>query len=137
MSPLSKPKLDNLKSPEPLNISYTNIRSLRSNFKELRHTCVSNNKPGLYALCESNLHGAILDTDFLVPGYFPMHCKDSTHVHGLGMYFRDSLPIACDQILEDINEPFMCFRLSLLHSTTHSSFIIHHLAPWWTLCPTI
>ena len=36
-----------------------------------------------------------------------MHRKDSTHMHGLGMYVRDSLPIARDQPLEYINEPFM------------------------------
>ena len=44
-------------------------------------------------------------------------------MHSLGMYVRDSRPIARDQILEDINEPFMCFRLVLLHSTTYIFFL--------------
>ena len=84
---------------KPLNISYTNIRGLRSNSKDLQ-AYICNNKPDLFTLCESNLHGGIFDKDFLVPRYFPMHRKDSTHTHthGLGMYGGDSLPIACDQI---------------------------------------
>ena len=58
-----------------------------------------NNKSDLFAICESDSHGGILDTDFLVPGYLPMHPKDSTHMHCLGMYVQDSLPIARDQTL--------------------------------------
>ena len=72
-----------------------------------------NNKPDLFAICESNLHGGFLDTDFLVPGYLPMHCNDSTHMHGLGSMFEIAF------LSEDINEPFMCFRLALLHSTAY------------------
>ena len=123
MSPtLSKPKPDKTKSPKPLNISYTNIRGLRTNFKDLQ-AYMSDNKPDILALCETNLHEGILDSDFLIQGYLPIHRKDSTHMHGLGVYVRDSLPIARDQTLEDINEPFMCFRLALLHSTTYIFFL--------------
>ena len=37
----------------------------------------------------------------------------------VGMYVQARLPIAHGQTLGDINEPFMCFRLALMHSTTY------------------
>ena len=73
MSPLSEPKPEKLKSREPLNISYTNRRGQRP-------SDMCNNKPDLFALCESNLHGGIVDTDFLVPGYLAMHRNDTWRV---------------------------------------------------------
>ena len=117
-----KSKPDNVKSPKPLKICYTNIRGLRTNFKDLEAFLLENS-PDIFALSESNLHEGILDADFLVPGYLPIHRKDSGHMHGLGVYVRCSLPIARNLVLEDNNEAFMCFRLALMHSTTYIFFL--------------
>ena len=38
-------------------------------------------------------------------------------MHDLDVYVKSNLPIAQETILEDENEPHMCFRLAL-HSTT-------------------
>ena len=118
----SKPDKFKFKSPTPLKICCTNIRGLRSNFKDLEAFLLKNN-PDIFALSESNLHDGILDSDFLVPGYLPIHRKDSGHMHGLGVYIQCNLPIARDLILEDSNESFMCFRLALMHSTTYIFFL--------------
>ena len=44
-------------------------------------------------------------------------------MHGLGVYAKSNLPIACEPTLEEDNESYMCFRLALLHSTTYIFFL--------------
>ena len=56
------------------------------------------NKPDILALCETNLHDNILDSDFQLPGYLPIHCKDAGHMHDLGVYVKNNLPIAQETI---------------------------------------
>ena len=48
---------------------------------------------------------------------------------GLGLYVRDNLPIAREPSLEDSKESFMCFRLSLLHSTSYLFFLYRSPSP--------
>ena len=118
----SKNKPDKSKSPPPLTICYTNVRGLRGNFTDLEAFMLKN-KPDIFALCETNLHEDVLDADVQLPGYLPIHRKDSGNMHGLGVYVKSNLPIAREYTLEDEKESFMCFRLALLHTTTYIFFL--------------
>ena len=115
----SKSKPDNSKpeSLPPLIVYYTNVRSLRGNSTDLEAFMLNNN-PDIFALCETNLHDGIQDSDFQLPGYLPIHRKDAGYMHGLGVYVKSNLPIAQGTVLEDENESQVCFRLALLHSST-------------------
>ena len=112
----SKPDNSTPKSSPPLTVYYTSVIGLRGNFTDLEAFMLKNN-PGIFAHCETNLHGDIQDSDFQLPGYLPIHRKDVGHMHGLGVYVKSNLPIAREIILEDENESDMCLRLTLLHST--------------------
>ena len=107
----------------PFTLSFTNIRSLYSNFSSVE-AFLANSSPDLLALSETNLSSNFADSDFSIPGYLPIIRKDSsTHMHGLAVYARDTLPISREVHLEKPTEPFMCFRLSLLHSTSYLFFL--------------
>ena len=107
----------------PFTLSFTNIRSLYSNFSSVE-AFLANSSPDLLALSETNLSSNFADSDFPIPGYLPIIRKDSsTHMHGLAVYARDTLPISREVHLEKPTEPFMCFRLSLLHSTSYLFFL--------------
>ena len=110
------------RSPPPLTVYYTNVRGLRGNFTDLEAFMVKNN-PGIFTLCETNLHDDIQDSDSQLPGYLPIHRKDAGYMHGLGIYVKRNLSISRETILEDENESGMCFRLALLHSTTFIFFL--------------
>lgn len=124
MTILTKPsKTDQSKSPKPFSLTFTNIRGLRSNFSDVE-SFLYDSAPDFLALCETNLNPSILDSDFFVRGYLPIIRKDSsTFMHGLGVYVRDNLPISRELTLENPDDPFMCFRLSLLHSTSYLYFL--------------
>ena len=64
------------------------------------------------ALCETNLHDDIQDSDFQLPGYLPSHRKDAGHLQDLGVYVKSNLPIARETSLEDVNN-FPSFILIL------------------------
>ena len=91
--PESKSKPDNSKPKSPPPYYYTNVRSLRGNFTDLEAFMLKNN-PDIFALCETNVHDDIQDSDFQLPGYWPIHRKDAGHMHGLGVYVKSNLPIA-------------------------------------------
>ena len=69
--------------------------------------------PGIFALCEPNLHDDIHDSDFQLLGYLQIHRMDAGHMHGLGVYVKSNLPISRETILEVEND--CCFRFALLH----------------------
>jgi len=119
---LSKAKAVN-SLPKPLSLAFSNVRGLRSNFpfvESFLHT----SSPDILALCETNLNSSISSSDFSVDGYLPLSRLDSdTHMHGLGVFVRDTLPIARVPDLESPNHAFMCFRVALLHSTTFIYFL--------------
>ena len=125
MTILTKPsKTAQSKPPKPFTLAFTNIRGLRSNFSDVQ-SFLYDSSPDFFALCETNLNSSILDDDFSVSGYLPIIRKDSsTCMHGLAVYVRDNLPISREATLENPDEPyFMCFRLSLLHSTSYLYFL--------------
>ena len=84
-----------------------NVIVLRGNFTDLEAFMLKNN-PDIFALCETNLHDNIQD-DFQLPGYLPIHRKDTGHMHGLGVYVKSNLPIARETILGDENESYYVF----------------------------
>ena len=45
------------------------------------------------------------------------------HMHGLGVFVRNNVPIGRETRFESQDHPFLCFRLTLLHSTTFLFFL--------------
>ena len=84
-------KPDNFKSHNSLNLSFANIRGLRSNFVDCESFHESNS-PDILTLCETNLGDSIDSGNFSVRGYLPLIQKDfSTHMHGLAVYVNEGL----------------------------------------------
>ena len=111
------------KSPKPISLAFSNIRGLRSNFVSVE-SFLLNSSPDILALSETNLNSSICSADFAVNGYLPLIRKDSDrHMHGLGIYVRDSLPISRELHLESGQHYFICLRLALLHSTSYIFFL--------------
>ena len=85
---------------------------------------LSTKSPDILALCETGLDESISDREFDVPGFSTLVTKhDHLNMHCLGVYIKDGLPCARDTSHEDLNSPFMCFRMALLHSTTYLFFL--------------
>ena len=90
-----------------------------------------NSSPDIFALFETNLNSLVSDDDLKVARYLPPIRKDSsTHMHGVGVYFHDELPLACIPTLEDPNESFVFSSLNFCTPLATCSFstIHHHLS---------
>ena len=89
MAILSKAcKPDNFESHNSLQLSFTNIRSLRSNFVDCK-SCLESNSPDILSLCETNLDDSIDSGNFSVKSYLSLIRKDSSiHMHGLVVYVK-------------------------------------------------
>ena len=125
-------KPDNFESHNSLNLSFTNIQSLRSNFVDCE-SFLESNSPDILALCETNLDDSIDSGNFSVRGYLPLIRKDSsTHMHGLAVYVKEGLPFAQDLSLENSADSYLCFRLALLHSVSYFFFL--YRSPSSALC---
>ena len=133
MAILSKAyKPNNFESHNSLNLSFTNIRGLRSNFVDWE-SFLESNSPDILALCETNLDDSIDSGNFSVRGYLPLIRKDSTtHMHGLAVYVKEGLPFAHDLSLENSADSYLCFRLALLHSVSYFFFL--YQSPSSSLC---
>ena len=84
----SQPKPDNFELLNSLKLSFTNIRSLRSNFVDCE-SFLGSNSPDIFALCETNLDDSIDSGNFSVRGYLPLIRKESsTHIHGLAVTLK-------------------------------------------------
>lgn len=131
----SRKPVNQQKSPRDLSISFSNIRGLRTNFTQCE-AYLSSASPDILALCETNLDESISSSSFFVPGYLPLIRLDSnTHMHGLGVFVKDSLPIARVPTFEIQGESFMCFRLSLIHTTSYVFFL--YRSPSTTSCSVL
>ena len=125
-------KPDNFESHNPVKLSFTNIRGLRSNFVDC-DSFLESNSPDVLALCETNLDDSIDSGNFSVRGYLPMIQKESsTHMHGLTVYVKEGLPFAQDLSLENSADSYLCFRLALLHSVSYFFFL--YRSPLSSLC---
>ena len=124
MTILSKAcKPDNFESHNSLKLSFTNIRSLHSNFVDCE-SFLESNSPDILALCETNQDDSIDSGNFSVKGYLPLIRKDSsTHMHGLAVYVKEGLSFAWDLSLENSADSYLCFQLALLHSMSYFFFL--------------
>ena len=124
MAVLSKAcKPDNFELHNPLNLSFTNIQGLRSNFVDCE-SFLESSSPDILALCETNLDDSIDSGNFSVRVYLPLIRKDSsTHMHRLAVYVKEGLPFARDLSLENSADSYLCFRLALLHSLSYFFFL--------------
>ena len=124
MAILSKAcKPDNFESHNSLKLSFMNIRGLRLNFVDCE-SFLESNSPDIIALCETNLDDSIDSGNFSVRGYLSLIRKDSsTHMHGLAVYMKESLPFVRDLSLENSAGSYLCFRLALLHSVSYFFFL--------------
>ena len=124
MAILSKAcKPDNFESHNSLELSFTNIWGLCSNFVDCEFYFGSNS-PDILTLCETILDDLIDSGNFPVRGCLPLIRKDSsTHLHGLAVYVKEGLPFACDLSLEKSADFYLCFRLALLLSVVYFFFL--------------
>ena len=113
------PKKSNHKTS--FDIAYTNIRGLRTNFVYVE-PYLNSKKPDMLALCETNLNPEISEKEFDIPGYCSLSVKQR-HMHGLAVYIKEGIPCARDPSFESSDQPFMCFRMALLHSTSFIFFL--------------
>ena len=128
-------KLDNFEPHNSLKLSFTNIRSLHSNFAECE-SFLGSNSPDILALCETNFDGSIDSGSFSVRGYLPLIRKDYiTHMHGLAVYMKEGLPFARDLSLENSAGSYLCFQLVLLHSVSY--FFFFYRSPSSSLCTVL
>ena len=111
MATLSKAcKPDSFESHNSLELSFTNIWGLRSNFVDCE-SFLESNSPDILALCETNLDDSIDSSNFSVRGYLPLIWKDSsTHIHGCAVYVKEGLPFAWDLFLENSADSYLCFN---------------------------
>ena len=106
-------------------ICFANVRGLRKNF-DFVESFLGKNRPDVLALCETNLDSTVSSSSLGVDGYLPLFRKDScTHMHGLGVYVRDSLPSARAYDYESPSHSFMCFKLLLFGSAAYYLFIVY------------
>ena len=78
-------KPDNFELHNTLNLNFTNIRGICSNFADCE-SFPESNPPDILALCETNLDDATDSGNFSVTSYFPLIRKDSnTHIHSLAV----------------------------------------------------
>ena len=94
MAMLSKGcKPDNFESHNSVNLSFTNIQGLRSNFVKCE-SFLESKSPDILALCDTNLDGSIGSGNFSVRGYLPLIRKDSvTPTHGLAVFVNEGLSL--------------------------------------------
>ena len=133
MSILSKGcRPNNFEPHNFLQLSFTNIWGLHSNFLECE-SFFESNSPDILALCETDLDDPGDSGNLSMRNDLPLIWKDSrTHMHGLAVYVKEGLPFARDLSLENSADSYLCFRLALLHSVSYFFFL--YRSPSSALC---
>ena len=106
-------------------VSYTNIRGLRGNLPEVA-THALEEKPDLFFMSETlvKTSGKLEEPQIEVNkndlpslvGYSDPHVKQQGH--GLAAYVKEGFPCSRFAKYEHADAPYMCFRVSLVHSTS-------------------
>ena len=92
-----------------LQLSFTSIQGLRSNFVDCE-SFLESNSPDILALCETNLDDSLDFGNFSLKGYLPLIRKvSSTHMHGLAVYVKRGLPFAQNLSPENSADSYLCF----------------------------
>ena len=105
-------KPDNFELCNPLTLSFTNIRGLRSNLLECE-SFLESNSLDILTLCETNLDESIDSGNFSVRDCLPLIRNDSvTHMHCLAIYAKEGLPFARDLSLENSADSYLRFGVA-------------------------
>ena len=105
---------DNFETHNSLNLSFSNIRVLSSNFLE-SESFLESNSLDILAQCETNLDDLIGSGHYSVMGYLPVIQKDSvTDMLGLAFYVKVGLPFARDLSIENCASTYV---LDMLYFT--------------------
>ena len=99
------------KNRNSLNIHFTNIRGLRTNFNELLlHS--STHKPDVIGITEPLLINAVPDVQILLPSYHPPLRKDRSK-GGIVLYVRNSISFVPLRDLSSPEHDFLWIKLTL------------------------
>ena len=125
LSKSSKPRKAPLTTRPFYSVSYTNIRGLRGNLPEVA-THALEEKPDLFFMSETlvKTSGKLEEPQNEVnkndlpslDGYSDPHVKQQGH--GLAAYIKEGFPCSRFAKYELADAPYMCFRVSLVHSTS-------------------
>lgn len=115
-------------------ISYTNVKSLRSNFREVELHLLEV-KPDLF-LSERSIHNSILLLELTIISYSsPITKHNHLNHHGqrLSAYIKEKFPCGRDRKKNaDPDLLYMCFHMALIHNIT-LIFTLCHLPDVVTL----
>ena len=108
MTRLSKFRRQAAKATPPyLQLSFSNIRGLRTNFDEVSHF-LQTRSPDVLAVSETKLDSSVSSADVTPVGY-SLHRLDKAPCHGLALYAKTSLPLRRLQDSEDPRHDYLAF----------------------------
>ena len=114
-------KPENFESHNSLKLSSANIPRLRSNFFECE-SFLELNSLDILPLYETDLDDSIDSSNISVKSYLPYFEKIVTYMHGLAVCMKEGHSFARGLSLENSEDSYLCFRLTLLLSVSHCSY---------------
>ena len=106
----------------PIQVSFSNIRGLRSNFDEVSHF-LQVRSPDLFAISETKLDPSVPSCDVTPDGY-TVHRLDNAPCHGLAVFAKTSLPLRRLSDHEDRRHEYLAF-LAPLQKMTFLLFFLY------------
>ena len=88
-------------------ICFSNIRGLRSNFDEVSHF-LQGKSPDIFAVSETRLDSSVPSSEFTPDGY-TLHRVDKAPSHGLALFAKTSLPLRRLTEFEDSRHEYLTF----------------------------
>ena len=108
--------------PPYLQLSFSNIRGLRTNFDEVSHFLQARS-PDILAVSETKLDSSVASPDLTPVGY-SLHRLDKAPCHGLALYAKTSLPLRRLHDSEDPRHDYLAF-IAPLKSMTFLLFFLY------------
>ena len=105
-----------------LEICFSNIRGLRTNYDEVSHF-LQVRSPDLLALSESKLDSSVSSSEFTPDGY-TFHRMDKAPCHGLVLFAKTSLPLRRLRESEDSRHEYLAFLAPLPITTLILIFFV-------------
>ena len=90
-----------------LQLSFSNIRGLRTNFDEVSHF-LQTRSPDVFGISETKLDSTVSSSDVTPEGY-SFHRLDRAPCHGLALYAKTSLPLRRLKDVEDPRHEYLAF----------------------------
>ena len=123
MTNMSKVRCQAAKDNTPyLQLSFSNIRGLRSNLDEVSHFLQARS-PDVFAVSETKLDSSVASSD-LTPAGYTLHRLDRAPCHGLALYAKTSLPLRRLLESEDSRHEYLAF-IAPLRSRTVLMFFVY------------